>query len=607
MEMEMEIWNELFYPILWLVIRRFVFCYSLGYANFHVNNARSSLVVHNRVCMAHALLRSFSWQNASHLQLRFLIKAAGSPSWQLILNLWSTWLSRLLLPFAPTLTYMWTCPSIVPLACPTVPPTWWPVCFALTNTPPTKDFAHRISIPDKPVVLLELAFSLLIKSITIYLPLPVRAPASLWAFPGPITASPTCTSARGYTRLHEIAIDLQSTYVSAVFFSAIPSLCQAPKFYTSAAVIRLDKKFILSDPQLLRLDSTIDNAVWSRCMWICLTYRHSSTVGPCGLYPVWILHNIFHTLCRRISSINLLSKTPHPIFFPGIYSRGRKIKMIHPFTNSAIFGLLCFLTFTGAGNVTYDFKIGWLTANPDGAKARPVIGINGQWPIPIITANVGDRVIVNVENDLGNQSTSLHFHGLYQNGTTDMDGSASVTQCPIPPGATFTYDFEVSFGCYASNVDEATLIYSRSNNLGRTGTTPTQLGSILMVSVELWLSQTQTVLTRANTMESSCLPCLTGITTRFPIFSNRSSAIPIRQVLNLFQMQHLWMTPKICKFQSSRERPTCFVLLIWRLLRRSISGSKGIPWASLKLMGFTLNLLRRNRYISLQHKDTAFS
>ena len=157
---------------------------------------------------------------------------------------------------------------------PTVPPTWWPVCFALTNTPPTKDFAHRISIPDKPVVLLELAFSLLSKSITIYLPLLVRAPASLWAFPGPITASRTCNSARGYTRLHEIAIDLQSTYVSAVFFSAIPSLCQAPKSYTSAAVIRLDKKFILSDPQLLRLDSTIDNAVWSRCMWICLTYRH---------------------------------------------------------------------------------------------------------------------------------------------------------------------------------------------------------------------------------------------------------------------------------------------------------------------------------------------
>lgn len=159
--------------------------------------------------------------------------------------------------------------------------------------------------------------------------------------------------------------------------------------------------------------------------------------------------------------------------------------MIHPLTRSAICGLLCFLTFARAGNVTYDFKIGWVTANPDGAKARPVMGINGQWPLPIITANVGDRVVVNVVNDLGNQSTSLHFHGLYQNGTTDMDGPPGVNQCPIAPGATFTYDFEVSFGCYASNVDEATLIYSRSINLGRTGITPTHLGSILMVSVGL--------------------------------------------------------------------------------------------------------------------------
>lgn len=66
-----------------------------------------------------------------------------------------------------------------------------------------------------------------------------------------------------------------------------------------------------------------------------------------------------------------------------------------------------------SATVTNDFEIGWVTANPDGAFDRPVIGINGQWPIPPIVANVGDQVIVNVLNSLGNQSTSLHFHGLY--------------------------------------------------------------------------------------------------------------------------------------------------------------------------------------------------
>ncbi|KAL9116382.1 MAG: hypothetical protein Q9187_007095, partial [Circinaria calcarea] len=93
--------------------------------------------------------------------------------------------------------------------------------------------------------------------------------------------------------------------------------------------------------------------------------------------------------------------------------------------------------------VTYDFNITWVTANPDGAFPRPTIGINGQWPLPQITASVGDRVVVNVLNQLGNQSTSLHFHGLYQNGSTHMDGSAGASHCSIPAGASFKYDFKI--------------------------------------------------------------------------------------------------------------------------------------------------------------------
>lgn len=44
---------------------------------------------------------------------------------------------------------------------------------------------------------------------------------------------------------------------------------------------------------------------------------------------------------------------------------------------------------------------------------------------------------------LGNQSTSLHFHGLFQNGTNEMDGPVGVTQCDVPPGSTFTYNFTI--------------------------------------------------------------------------------------------------------------------------------------------------------------------
>lgn len=92
--------------------------------------------------------------------------------------------------------------------------------------------------------------------------------------------------------------------------------------------------------------------------------------------------------------------------------------------------------------VTYNWDITWVTASPDGFE-RPVIGINGQWPCPAIHVDLGDRLVVHVNNALGNQSTSLHWHGLHQYGTPSMDGSTGATQCPIPPGSQFTYDFIV--------------------------------------------------------------------------------------------------------------------------------------------------------------------
>ncbi|KAH7024677.1 Cupredoxin [Microdochium trichocladiopsis] len=97
-----------------------------------------------------------------------------------------------------------------------------------------------------------------------------------------------------------------------------------------------------------------------------------------------------------------------------------------------------------AATVRYDFDIGWVTADPTGEFPRQTIGINGAWPIPPIRAAVGDRVVIHVKNSLGNETTSLHFHGLFMNGTTHMDGPVGVSQCPIAPGGTLTYDFHVT-------------------------------------------------------------------------------------------------------------------------------------------------------------------
>lgn len=96
-----------------------------------------------------------------------------------------------------------------------------------------------------------------------------------------------------------------------------------------------------------------------------------------------------------------------------------------------------------AATVSYDWHVTWVNAAPDGF-ARPVIGINGQWPCPTIEASVGDTVVVRLTNNLGNQTTGLHFHGINQVSTNFMDGPSMVTQCPLPPNMTMTYQFTVS-------------------------------------------------------------------------------------------------------------------------------------------------------------------
>ena len=68
--------------------------------------------------------------------------------------------------------------------------------------------------------------------------------------------------------------------------------------------------------------------------------------------------------------------------------------------SSSIILVLCFGWLAHAATVTYDFNITWVTANPDGLLNRPLMGINGQWPLPYITATVGDRVVVMYSTNL---------------------------------------------------------------------------------------------------------------------------------------------------------------------------------------------------------------
>ncbi|XP_064103002.1 uncharacterized protein LOC135213077 isoform X1 [Macrobrachium nipponense] len=76
----------------------------------------------------------------------------------------------------------------------------------------------------------------------------------------------------------------------------------------------------------------------------------------------------------------------------------------------------------------------------DGVE-RPIVTVNRRLPGPAIHVCLGDEIIVDVENDLMSDSTSIHWHGIHQSGTQYMDGVPFVTQCPIPAGNTFRYHF----------------------------------------------------------------------------------------------------------------------------------------------------------------------
>jgi FtsP/CotA-like multicopper oxidase with cupredoxin domain len=74
------------------------------------------------------------------------------------------------------------------------------------------------------------------------------------------------------------------------------------------------------------------------------------------------------------------------------------------------------------------------------AKKDPVaaLGYNAMWPGPRIDVIEGDKVRAIFTNTL-DESTGVHFHG--QRIPNNMDGVPHVTQDPILPGASFTYEF----------------------------------------------------------------------------------------------------------------------------------------------------------------------
>ncbi|SJL16420.1 probable Laccase-2 [Armillaria ostoyae] len=83
---------------------------------------------------------------------------------------------------------------------------------------------------------------------------------------------------------------------------------------------------------------------------------------------------------------------------------------------------------------------------PDGfTRAATLAG--GTFPGPLVKGNKGDRFRINIIDRLTDntmlRSTSIHWHGLFQKGSSWADGPSFVNQCPIAANHSFLYDFTV--------------------------------------------------------------------------------------------------------------------------------------------------------------------
>jgi FtsP/CotA-like multicopper oxidase with cupredoxin domain len=82
---------------------------------------------------------------------------------------------------------------------------------------------------------------------------------------------------------------------------------------------------------------------------------------------------------------------------------------------------------------------------PDG-YVRDVLLVNGAYPGPLIEANWGDTIVVDVHNNITGpeDGTAIHWHGFLQHETPWEDGAPGISQCPIPPRRSYRYEFIAS-------------------------------------------------------------------------------------------------------------------------------------------------------------------
>ncbi len=109
---------------------------------------------------------------------------------------------------------------------------------------------------------------------------------------------------------------------------------------------------------------------------------------------------------------------------------------------SYLFLVFTIIGFLGVSNAfatdrVVNLVVNYKTVNFSG-KSRKAIAVNNQIPAPTLHFKEGDRVTINVYNQL-DKETAIHWHGVLV--PWQMDGVLGINQQGIPPGGVFHYQF----------------------------------------------------------------------------------------------------------------------------------------------------------------------
>ncbi|KAG4438160.1 hypothetical protein IFR05_006371 [Cadophora sp. M221] len=166
------------------------------------------------------------------------------------------------------------------------------------------------------------------------------------------------------------------------------------------------------------------------------------------LRPLGVIFAIIFTTLVIFNSATSLTATSinSTVFTPGKVSSGTNVQsemlgiQLHPKDH----------VFRQPKTITHHWNITSGIRYPDGVK-KEVYLVNGLFPGPTIECRPGDKLIIHVTNSLASERISIHWHGLEMRGSNNMDGAVGLTQCPIPSGRSFTYEFNVgeeNFGTF---------------------------------------------------------------------------------------------------------------------------------------------------------------